>query len=157
MTWMRHQFNPKRHQLYIPSNIEKYKGNVPIVMRSGLEKRFANWCDKTNGVIWWSSETLAIPYYNPIKKRRATYYPDFIVKINTIDGEHIMVVEIKHEKETRIPAPAHTRSVKGKKYLLREQVTYIINDAKWNACIKYCERHGYEFSVVTNKTIDKLR
>jgi hypothetical protein len=157
MSWMRTQFNPKRHKLYTPVNAEKYKGGVPIVMRSGLEMKFAQWCDKTTSIIWWSSENLAIPYVHPIKKdkkgnpKKVHYYPDFALKVNTQDGEKIFIIEIKHEKEATKPKYGN------RKTLLNEQMTYMVNMAKWNACMKYCAKYGYEFKVVTNKTIEKLR
>lgn len=79
MGYMRHVYNPTKHKLFVPKNLEKYDGNVPIVLRSGLELKFALWCDNEIKIVKWSSETIAIPYWNPIKKRYANYYPDFFI------------------------------------------------------------------------------
>jgi hypothetical protein len=157
MGWMRSQYNPKRHKLYVPTNIEKYRGNVPIVMRSGLELKFAQWCDKTSSVLEWSNENLAIPYLHPVKKdklgnrKRVNYYPDFQIVVATTNGNKVIVVEIKHEKDTVAP------KVSNRKSLLNEQVAYTINLAKWQACYNFCTKYGWDFKIITNKTLDTLR
>jgi len=143
MSWMRSQFNPKLHTLFLPENIEKYRGNVPIVMRSKYERKFAIWCDKTSKVSWWSSENMAIPYYNPIKKRKANYWPDFIININ----DKVYIIELKPGKETKPPVYSKRKS------LLREQLKYKINIAKWNSCKEYCNKYGYTFMVITNENL----
>lgn len=140
---MRYNFNPKKHKLYIPKNIDKYKGNVPIVMRSKLEQKIADWCDKTPSILWWSNENLAIPYYNPIKQRIVNYYPDFVIHINTINGIKTFVVEVKPSKKLYKPK-------------LSEKIEFLINNAKFKACIKFCELYGYEFKIITEKIINKL-
>ena len=38
------------------------------------------YCDKNDDIIYWASEELAIPYINPIDKKRHRYFPDFIIK-----------------------------------------------------------------------------
>jgi hypothetical protein len=42
---------------------EKYIGNSPIIYRSGLELKFMRWCDKTDTILKWSSESIPIDYY----------------------------------------------------------------------------------------------
>lgn len=146
---MRSQFNPKLHTLYTPENIEKYKGNVPIVMRSRMERKFAEWCDRHPRILMWSSETVTVPYYNPVKKRKATYYPDFIVKLRTNDGDKIYVIELKPESQTVKPKYSKRKS------LLNEQMVYLINQAKWQACESFCSKYGYKFMVITNESLNK--
>jgi hypothetical protein len=146
MSWMRSQFNPKMHTLFVPENIEKYMGNVPIVMRSRMEGKFARWCDNSPSVSKWSSETLAVPYYNPVKKRKANYYPDFIVKFS---NNKIYIIELKPEKECYKPVYSK------RKNLLLEQSKFIVNRCKWNACKAYCDKFGYHFMVVTNESLMK--
>jgi hypothetical protein len=149
MSWMRSQFNPKMHTLFVPNNIEKYSGNVPIVMRSKMERKFAMWCDESSNVLMWSSETLKVPYYNPIKKRKANYYPDFIVKFRTNDGDKIYIIELKPESQTTKPKYSKRKS------LLNEQMVYLVNTAKWRAAKEFCENYGYNFMVVTNESVNK--
>jgi hypothetical protein len=144
---MRSQFNPKMHTLYTPENIEKYMGNVPIVMRSKMEHKFATWCDGSPNIVMWSSETVAIPYYNPVKKRKANYYPDFIVKLKTNEGNKVYVIELKPESQTVKPKYSKRKS------LLNEQMMYLINVAKWQACKSYCDKFGYKFMVMTNESL----
>jgi len=143
MSWLRRQYNPKLHTLFIPKNIDKYRGNVPLVARSKYELAFCNWCDHTKNVVWWSSENLKIPYFHPIKKKQVGYWPDFILKIQ----DNIYVVELKPEIQTKPPVYSKRKS------LLNEQAIYMTNVAKWNACKTYCEKLGYTFMVIKNESL----
>ena len=114
---------------YRPQYPEKYNGNVNrITYRSLWERRFMLYCDKSNQIFKWSSEELHIPYIAPKDECWHNYYPDFIV--NTRDGR-VIIVEIK---------PYY-------------QKKYKVNRAKWAAAEEYCEQHGYEFKVLTEKEL----
>src|SRR6056297_2126712 len=89
---------------FVPKNKEKYKGSCPIIYRSSWEKKFMNYCDTTDMVESWGSETITIPYYNPVAKSVWKYYTDFIVRIRTPDGNKFTaVIEVKPYKQTKPP------------------------------------------------------
>ena len=114
---------------YRPQYPEKYNGNVNrITYRSLWERRFMLYCDKSNQIFKWSSEELHIPYIAPKDECWHNYYPDFIV--NTRDGR-VIIVEIKPYNQKK----------------------YKVNRAKWAAAEEYCEQHGYEFKVLTEKEL----
>jgi hypothetical protein len=129
-----------------PKHPEKYKGNAEnIWFRSSWELKVMQWLDLSDNVMWWSSEELAIRYYNPVDNKIHRYFPDFIVKIKKKDNtEKTYVIEVKPEYQTKQP-------VKKKKTqrFINESVTYIINQSKWKAATEFCKDHGWEFKILT--------
>ena len=66
--------------IYKPENPKKYIGNPNmIVYRSLWERKLMVYCDKNAKVTKWASEEISIPYYNPVKKRMAKYFPDLLI------------------------------------------------------------------------------
>lgn len=144
-------FDPKRHSIFVPKNPEKYKGKLPCIMRSDWELQFARWLDATPAILEWSSESLAIQYFNPVKQGMSRYYPDFIMKVKTKDDEiRIYIIEVKPFKET---VPPTGKGKKSNKTKLNEETTYMKNLAKWQAAKAYCERHGYIFRILTERSM----
>lgn len=131
-----------------PKNPQKYKGDPNnIIYRSTWEIKVMNYLDDNPNVIWWGSEELPIPYFNPIDKRKHRYFPDFIAKMRKSDGTVMTyVIEVKPEKQTQPP----TQKRKTKTYL-QEAVTYEINKAKWYAAEEFCKDHGWQFQILTEK------
>ena len=100
-------------------------------------------------VIWWASEELKIPYYNPIDKKMHRYFPDFIVKMKGNDGLVMTyVIEVKPHAQTQQPV----RKKKTQKFI-NESVTYVINQCKWKAAEEFCHEHGWKFKVITEKEL----
>ena len=61
-----------------PKNPQKYKGDPNnIIYRSTWEVKVMNYLDENPSVIWWGSEELPIPYYNPIDKKKASLFSRF--------------------------------------------------------------------------------
>ena len=143
--------NPKFNQgYYKPINFSKYIGKGPIIYRSGLELKFMRWCDKTDSIQKWSSESIAIPYYDSVQRKNRHYYVDNYVEI--LEGETLKkyLVEIKPYKQTQKPIPS-----KGKKKsnLLYEQVMYQNNCDKWKFAKEFAKKHGVEFIIITEKEL----
>ena len=88
-----------------PSNPQKYIGDHNnIIYRSSWECRVMNWLDKNPEIVSWGSEELVIPYKSPVDGKYHRYFPDFIVKVRTKDGNiKTMMVEVKPEKQSRPP------------------------------------------------------
>ena len=51
---------------YVVINQSKYAGKGAPKYRSGWELAFMRFCDSNDHIITWSSESLAIPYRNPM-------------------------------------------------------------------------------------------
>jgi hypothetical protein len=61
-------------------------------------------------------------------------------------GEIVETIwEIKPKKHT-VPPTVPKRKTKTWKYNAEQ---YVINNAKWSACKKYCDRKGYNFQIIT--------
>lgn len=135
--------------IFKPKNPQKYNGNSEnIVYRSSWEVRVMKWLDEHPQVIWWASEEMAIPYYNPIDDKMHRYFPDFIVKMKTNQGIKVYMIEVKPFQQTQQPE----RKRKTQKFI-NEQVTYVINQSKWRAADKFCQENGWEFKVLTEKEL----
>ena len=109
-----------------PKNPTKYNGNANnIIYRSLWELRVMKYLDDHPEVIWWASEELIIPYYNPIDNKKHRYFPDFVAKMKRKDGTVMTyVIEVKPEIQTKQPEQKR----KTKKYI-QESMTYIINQS----------------------------
>jgi len=133
--------------LYKPTNPKKYAGDPKkIVYRSNWERKFMLYCDRNDSIIYWASEELPIPYYNPVTKKVHRYFPDFIIK--TDKGKKFMI-EIKPAKYLKPPKPGKRKT----RRFFGEQVEYIKNQAKWKAASNYCEDRGMVFKVFTEKEL----
>ena len=136
--------------IFTPNAPEKYKGRYPIVIRSTWERAFCQWCDSNPMIKSWSSESITIPYFDPVKRRRRRYFPDFFMVVKDKTEKEIKyIVEIKPFKETLPPKPKG----KKKKTRLYEERTYSTNQAKWKAAEDYCKKFGYTFKIITEKEL----
>lgn len=135
---------------FIPTNREKYKGIYPIIYRSGWEKQYFQILDTSSKVLWWKSESISIPYYNPIRKKWCRYFPDIVMCIQREGYTEEVVVEIKPHKYTQPPVlPKSGKKTRGYMYGLQE---YVINQSKWEKCREYCENRGMSFQILTEET-----
>jgi hypothetical protein len=116
--------------------------NEPIIYRSSYEYKFIVWLENDRRVKAWGSECICIPYmYSDGTTHR--YYPDYFVEM--VDGTK-MVIEIKPSSQTRKPVNENC-------WLAKE---YSKNVCKWKEAMKYCKKKGYEFRILTEKTINQL-
>mgnify|MGYP002038412478 CR=1 FL=1 len=133
---------------YLPRNPEKYKGDASqIIYRSSWERTFCKWCDLRESVKSWSSEEMCIWYYDPVKKKKRRYFPDFIIKVMDSDGLiRTQMIEIKPDKEVKGPEKNPKRKTKSWVYAVH---TYVTNMAKWDAARDFCEDRGWQFCIIT--------
>jgi len=139
--------------LFVPKNPEKYIGDLhKIICRSSWEFRFCTYCDLNESIIRWSSEPIAIDYYNPLDKKEHKYYVDYYVKSENIDREtEEWIIEVKPEKQTVKPVyEGNMTTAKLKSYNYKMQV-YITNQAKFKAATEWAEKRGFRFKVVDEK------
>ena len=128
---------------YTPIFPEKYTGDpTNIIMRSSWETIFASWCDKNPSVVKWSSEETIIPYRCPTDNHIHRYFVDFKITVNT--GKTYLV-EVKPYKQTQLPEYPGKRT---QRYLI-ESLTFMKNQAKWEAATNYAKDRGWEFKIIT--------
>ena len=128
---------------FIPLFPEKYAGDpTNIIMRSSWETRFASWCDKNTSIVKWSSEETVIPYRCPTDNYIHRYFVDFKITTNT---QKTYLVEVKPQQQTIPPVFPGKQT---QRYLL-ESLTFLKNQAKWEAAKKYAKDRGWEFKIIT--------
>lgn len=137
---------------YTPVNPRKYRGDLDkITYRSSWERVFMAWCDNTPEVLAWSSETVVIPYYDPVLKKERNYFVDFRIVTKQADGTtKVALIEIKPYKQTQRPRNTGNKS---EKTLLEETTTWMTNQAKWEATRKFCKALGWNFVIFTEKDL----
>jgi len=147
--------NGWRKGKFIPKNPHKYLGDInKITYRSSWEKRVFRELDDNEFILAWSSEPFGIPYMKPVMVngvptvKKALYYPDIYVEYIDADGkERHQMIEIKPSKQTK-PSRAKKLNVK-----LQENYVYAVNTAKWSAAKQWCDAHGIEFIIATEKSL----
>lgn len=135
-----------------PKNTEKYLGDPNNIMfRSGWERLFMQWCDKTASVVKWTSETTVIPYISPLDGKEHRYFIDFSIVVQQEDGTlRKFLVEIKPKSQTKPPRAGKNKS---ETRLQEETKTYYVNQSKWASAQKYAETIGARFIVLTEDTL----
>ena len=134
-----------------PRNPDKYKGDPSnIWFRSSWERDVMNWLDRREDVISWMSEERCVWYRNPVTKKNARYFPDFIVKYERNGIVYEEMIEVKPRKHVTGPNPNPKRKTKS---WMNEVRTYVINQAKWKAAETYCEDRGMSFRLLTEDNV----
>lgn len=129
---------------YTPINPDKYKGTHPIRWRSSWEVALMRIFDKHPDVVAWGSESIKIPYQNPITKKTANYIPDFFVVYQDKQGNRKQeVIEVKPSSQT------HMTEAKSR----YDKISLAINAAKWKAAGAWCSNRGLRFRVINENEI----
>lgn len=130
--------------LYKLTNPDKYVGKNQPRYRSGWEHAFFRFCDNNNSVLQWASESIAIPYRNPITGKPSMYIPDVFItyrtRTNQIKAE---LIEIKPKKQSVIEG----------KMSLKDRAIVAINHAKWDQATKWAKRNGIIFRVLNEQDL----
>jgi hypothetical protein len=125
---------------YQIKNLQKYVGKGLPRYRSGWEHAFMRFLDNNEHVMQWASESISIPYRNPLTGKQSMYVPDFLItyrnRDNTLQAE---LVEIKPKKQSIIESKSSQR----------DRAVVAINYAKWDAATKWARRNGLKFRVIT--------
>ena len=135
---------------FIPKNPKKYVGDHKnIIYRSTWEAKVMSWLDKNDDILSWASEELVVPYKSPVDGRVHRYFPDFLVKLRTKDGQlKTLMIEVKPKKQSRPPE----KKKRITKQYINEVTTWGVNRAKWKAAIEYCKDRKWEFTVMVSDT-----
>jgi len=132
---------------FTPKNPQKYIGDPKnIIYRSSWECKVMSWLDREPSIISWASEELIIPYISPVDGKWHRYFPDFLVKSRTKDGQlKTLLLEVKPKKQTQEP---EQRKRITKQYI-NEVTTWGVNQAKWKAAQEFCADRNWEFKLIT--------
>ena len=139
--------------IYHLKNPEKYCGKKNPRYLSSYELKTFKFLDNHSSVIKWGAETIVVPYYNPVKKRKARYMVDIYVKYQDKDGNIIEeLLEIKPKAQAKRPVKRGRKKIST---FQQEELTYATNIAKWQAAEKFANERGWNFRVITEDDIYK--
>jgi hypothetical protein len=126
-------------------NPSKYVGKKTPMARSSWEFVFMKMLDEHPGVQSWASESIQIPYKDPLSGKHTIYVPDFfVVYVDKNGSKHAEVVEVKPSNHTFIEQV-------GKSQYNQQQ--YVKNMAKWEAANAWCKQQGVKFRIVNEGDI----
>ena len=129
---------------YTVKNPAKYVGKGVPRYRSGWELSFMIFLDNNDNVMQWASESIQIPYRNPVTGKQSIYIPDFLITYRTRQNTLIAeVIEIKPKKQSIIESKMNNR----------DRMVVAINYAKWDSATKWCNRNGLKFRVITEQDL----
>lgn len=159
---------------YIPKHKDKVlKLNTQggVYYRSSWEKKIMTWLDYKKEIIKWGAECLRIPYQmthydnGDVKIKGHTYYPDFYYEMRMNDGSlKQVVIEVKPQKEYedailfeqgkfKIDEKISHKKLKNLEYRFRMAHQ---NSEKWKTTIKWCDKKGYKFIVITEQHLKRF-
>jgi len=135
---------------FTPKNPQKYVGDVKgIVYRSLWERNTFRWIDANANIVAWNSEEVVVPYICGTDNKVHRYYMDLWFKIS--DGK-TYIVEIKPKKQTQPPKEPKRKT---RRYI-KESLTYIKNQSKWEAASEFAANRGWHFQVWTEDTLKSM-
>lgn len=131
--------------IFTPKNVQKYVGKHTPRYRSGWELTFMMFLDSNSSIIQWASESIRIPYRNPLTGKASTYVPDFLVLYeNKYKKQIAELVEIKPKKQSLIES--RTASA-------RDRAIVAVNHAKWASARAWCSQNGLTFRVINENDL----
>lgn len=132
---------PKYTQgIYEVRNPQKYIGKGKPKYRSSWEMRMFMFLDSHPSIIQWASESIHIPYRNPLTGKQTIYIPDIFMVYQNKNGQQIAeLVEIKPSSQSSL---MEARSKK-------DQLSVILNQSKWAAANIWCKRNNIKFRILT--------
>jgi hypothetical protein len=127
--------------VYKVKNPEKYVGLGSPRYRSSWELSVMRMCDENDAIHQWASESIKIPYRDPLSGKPTIYVPDFLVIFqNNKKQKRAEVWEIK-------PANQTLKERVGKN--VYNQAQYVRNMVKWQAAKAFCAQNGLKFRIIT--------
>ena len=133
-----------RQGIYTCKNPDKYVGKNKPRYRSGWEMTFMMFLDSNDNIVQWASESISIPYRNPITGKPSMYVPDFFVTYRDRNNQtRAELIEIKPKKQSLIES----------KMTDRDRAIVAVNYAKWDSATKWARRNGLTFRVINEDQI----
>jgi len=126
---------------YKLKNPDKYIGRGTPRFRSSWEIAVMKMCDENPAIHQWASESVKIPYRDPLTGKATVYVPDFLVVfVDKSNKKRAEIWEIKPANQ------AILENVGKNKY---NQAQYVRNMVKWQAARNYCKQAGMIFRIIT--------
>jgi hypothetical protein len=127
--------------VYEVRNPQKYIGNKKPMYRSGWELTAMRFFDMNENIIQWASESIQIPYRNPLTGKQTVYIPDFFVMYRDKTGlTKAELIEIKPSKQTTLQEAGRSQ---------RDRAAVIVNQAKWASASLWCKKMNISFRIIT--------
>ena len=126
-------------------NPQKYVGNKIPVYRSSWEHHVMMMLDNNDAIKQWASESIKIPYRDPLTGKHTIYVPDFLVIfVDKNNKQKAELWEIKPRNQ------AILENVGKNKY---NQAQYVRNIVKWQIAHNYCKQNGLKFRLITENEL----
>jgi len=136
------KFAQGRYNLKYP---DKYLGRKTPLYRSSWEFAFMKFCDENPSVSKWASESVRIPYRDPLTGKFTIYVPDFLIQYTDRNGKgRVELIEVKPENQALKERIGRDRG---------RQAQYVRNLAKWEAARAWSKQKGIYFRVITENDI----
>lgn len=130
---------------YKLKNPEKYIGLGTPRYRSSWEFSVMKMCDENAAIKQWASESIKIPYKDPLTGKPTVYVPDFLVVfVDNKSQKRAELWEIKPVNQT------FKESVGKNPY---NQAQYVRNTVKWAAAKAWCQQNGVTFRIITEREL----
>lgn len=127
--------------IYQIKNPDKYVGIGNPRYRSSWELSVMRMCDENDAIQQWASESIKIPYRDPLTGKATVYVPDFLVVFT--DNKKQKRAELWEIK----PANQTLKERVGKNPY--NQAQYVRNMVKWQAARAWAKQNGAVFRVIT--------
>lgn len=136
---------------YVVKNPQKYVGLAAPTFRSSWELNFMMFADANPNVLQWASESIRIPYRNPLTGKQSIYVPDFFIVYQDKDGnQKAELIEVKPLAQSRLSEGGSVGKAGA-----RLRATVLVNLAKWQAAEIYCRKAKIQFRVITEMDMFK--
>jgi len=113
--------------------------------RSSWELAVMRMCDNNPNIQQWASESIKIPYRDPLTGKQSIYVPDFlVVYVDNKQNTHAELWEIK-------PANQQIKEKVGKNPY--NQAQFVRNQAKWQVANQWAAKNGLRFRVINEHDI----
>ena len=133
--------------LFKPKNTNKYIGKKTPRYRSSWEFAFMRFCDNNPSITQWASESIQIPYRNPLTGKNTIYVPDFFIVYNDKKQKRVAeLIEVKPNNQAKLESAGKNA---------QNRAALIVNRAKWEAANKWAKNKGIRFRVLTESDIFK--
>ena len=126
---------------YTLKNPDKYAGLGTPRYRSSWELSVMKMCDEHDSIEQWASESIKIPYRDPLTGKHTVYVPDFFVVFT--DNQKNKRAELWEIKPVNQTLKEHV----GKNPY--NQAQYVRNVVKWEAAKAWCKQNGVKFRIIT--------
>jgi len=102
-------------------------------------------CDNNPAIQKWASESIKIPYRDPLTGKQTIYVPDFFISyVDKTGKQHAELWEVKPANQALKEKVGRSRT---------NQAQFIRNMAKWEAAKIWCERQQIKFRVISESDI----